>query len=153
LPKGFGKVVGVFDGTGKAQGGVTVRMLAPMLHRIPYDFFTLHLGFRLRRYKVAGNLADAGHVGQVGGGKIAEQKTITVAEARRELSNARCDTHTAHEETTEQLIAAVRREADERWEKAIENEINYHRYARSAIGESAVVVLANVLKKAKEQTK
>lgn len=47
------------------------------------------------------------------------------------------------------LISAVRNEADERWRKAIAKEVQYQMYARSAIGESAVVALANVLEKMK----
>jgi len=86
----------------------------------------------------------------------AEQKTMTVAEARHlaYMSGGSVRALAQLEEIIRaEERAAVRKEADERWEKAIENEINYHRYARSAIGESAVVALANVLKKAKEQTK
>lgn len=82
-----------------------------------------------------------------------DKKTMTVEEARQSIIDAiECELDPIEWETKAKVDAAfdaVRNEADKRWRKAIAKEVQYQMYARSAIGESAVVALANVLEKMK----
>lgn len=73
----------------------------------------------------------------------ADKKTMTVEELRMVMIEGTSRVWTSAFE------AAVRKDANDKWREAIAKEVQYQKYARSAIGESAVVALANVLEKMK----